>query len=298
MDNILAIDIGGTEIKIGIVTEDGNIKNKKNYITRLEGVSLKYRVISILKENIASDIKGIAVSTAGQVDSNTGMIIEAVGESFKGWKGTNVIDLINKEFNLPVSVENDANCAALAELKRGSAKGVKDFVLVTLGTGIGGCIVVNGNILTGSNGVAGELGHISINNEGSKCSCGNIGCWEMYGSTAALVKRGKNLVNTKEDINGKWIFENIKNGDTVINEEYNKWIYDVSLGLVTLVHLFNPSLIVIGGGVSKQGDILIKPIEEQISKLAMNSFTKNLKVVAAMHSNDAGLIGAFEHFMK
>lgn len=298
MDNILAIDIGGTEIKIGIVTEDGSIKNKKSYITRLEGVSLKDRVISILKKNIVSDIKGIAVSTAGQVDSNTGMIIEAVGESFKGWKGTNVIDLINKEFNLPVSVENDANCAALAELKRGSAKGVKDFVLVTLGTGIGGCIVVNGNILTGSNGVAGELGHISINNEGSKCSCGNIGCWEMYGSTAALVKKVKNLVNTKEDINGKWIFENIKNGDTVINEEYNRWIYDVSLGLVTLVHLFNPSLIVIGGGVSKQGDILIKPIEEQISKLAMNSFTKNLKVVVAMHSNDAGLIGAFEHFMK
>lgn len=297
MEKILAIDIGGTEIKVGIVKKDYSIENKKSYKTKIEGIDLKDRLISVLKANINSEINGIAVSSAGQIDSKTGMVIEAVGDSFIGYKGINLIELLNKEFSLPVSVENDANCAALAEWKTGAAKECDNFFLITIGTGIGGGIVSHGRILNGSLGIAGEIGHLTINYKGEKCNCGNRGCYEMYGSTTALVKRIKHIANVEEEIDGKWIFNELKLGNKLIEEEYKRWIYDVSVGLVTLIHLFNPEVLVIGGGISKQGDLLIKPIEDEVRKLSMKSFNKNLKIVTAMHSNDAALIGATINFL-
>ena len=292
MKDVLAIDIGGTEIKVGLIHDNTTLYNKKIYRTRVDGVSLKDRVINILRENITSDIRAIAVSTAGQVDSNSGLVIDAVGESFVGWKGTNIKELIMEEFNLPSVVENDANCAAIAEGVSGAGKDIKNFVLITIGTGIGGGVFVDGNLLKGSCGIAGELGHllVDIRQENGERK---IEKWEKYASTTSLVNRIKDSLNLQDDIDGRWVFNELKKGNEEVRIKYNEWIYDLSLGLTTLIHIFNPEMIIIGGGISAQGNILIEPIEKQIKKLAMKAFTEDLKVVATKQNNDAALWGAY-----
>ncbi|MBS5926419.1 MAG: ROK family protein [Clostridium sp.] len=292
MKDVLAIDIGGTEIKVGLISNNSNLYNKKSYRTRVDGVSLKDRVVSILRENITSDIGGIAVSTAGQVDSSSGLVIDAIGESFVGWKGTNVKELIMEEFNLPSVVENDANCAAIAEGVSGAGRNIKNFVLITIGTGIGGGVFVDGKLLKGAGGIAGELGHLLIDirqEDGSR----KIEKWEKYASTTSLVNRIKDSLNLKDEIDGRWVFNELKKGNKEVKAKYYEWIYDLSLGITTLIHIFNPEMIIIGGGISAQGNILIEPIDKHIKELAMKAFTENLKVVATKQNNDAALWGAY-----
>lgn len=291
MKDVLAIDIGGTEIKVGVIS-DNNLYNKKSYPTRVDGVALKDRVISILRENITSHIEAVAVSTAGQVDSKSGLVIEAIGESFVGWKGTNIKEIIKEEFNLPSVVENDANCAAIAEAVSGAGENIDNFVLITIGTGIGGGVFVDGKLLKGASGIAGELGQLLIDSR-QKDGNRNIEKWEKYASTTSLVNRIKNTLNLQDEINGRWVFNKLKEGNKDIKAQYDEWIFDLSLGLTTLVHIFNPERIIIGGGISGQGDILTIPIEEKIKELAMESFTKDLKVVVTKQNNDAALWGAY-----
>jgi glucokinase len=201
---------------------------------------------------------------------------------------------------------NDANCAALAEQWIGGAQGVLDAVVITIGTGVGGGIIANSEILCGVGGGAGEVGHITIRNNGKVCSCGNRGCYEQYASTTALVKMvrraqkagklGSNLLDNT-NINGQSIFE-AAGKDRYLDKILNEWIDYVADGLVSIVHTFSPQVVLVGGGVSAQKEFFIDPLRAKVVNRVMPVYAKILKLDAAKLGNDAGMVGAVYYCMK
>ncbi|WP_066895118.1 ROK family protein [Clostridium nigeriense] len=300
----LGIDIGGTEVKIGVVTGAGDIiktdnfsVNFDNYKTPIIETVLKSLDIFINKNNLdLSTILGIGISATGQIDTYNGTVAGTAGH-IDNWIGTPIKNILKEKYSLPVSVANDANCAVIGEYWRGSAMGCSNVIMITVGTGIGGGIISNGKLLSGKIGIAGELGHFPINITGKKCSCGNIGCYEKYASTTALVNNVKDLLKSNanidiNNINGKFIFEQINLGNADIKKIVDKWIESIAMGLVGLIHIFNPELVIIGGGVSNQEELFITPLRNKIFELIMPSFKNGLKISSASLGNNAGLCGA------
>lgn len=292
----LALDIGGTSIKYGIIDDEGNIK--ESYCTDTDAAKGSHNLINNIFNIIESmikdkEIKGIGISTAGQVNSITGEIIFAT-EAFPGWTGVQLKKIVEEKFNILCYVDNDVNCAALGDMWKGSAKDSKDFICLTLGTGIGGAIVLDGNLYRGNNFIAGEFGHMTIYKDGEKCNCGGNGCFERYASTSALILRAKRELNLSEDsnINGKIIFEKVVSGEKDYIKIVDEWAYYVALGLKNIIYIFNPSLIIIGGGVSAQGELLISLIESQLKKIIMPSFLNKLSIKVSKCGNNAGMLGA------
>lgn len=305
MDKLyLGIDIGGTEVKIGVVTSSGDITkadnfsvNFDNYKTPIIETVLKSLDIFINKNNLdLSTILGIGVSATGQIDNNKGIVAGTAGH-IDNWIGTPLKDILKEKYFLPVSVANDANCAVIGEYWKGNAIGCSNVIMITVGTGIGGGIISNGKLLSGKIGIAGELGHFPINITGKKCSCGNIGCYEQYASTTALIKNVKDLLKSDpsiniKNINGKFIFEQINIGNTEIKNIVDEWIKNIAIGIVGLIHIFNPELVLIGGGVSKQDELFITPLCNKVFELIMPGFRSDLKISSASLGNNAGLCGA------
>jgi glucokinase len=213
---------------------------------------------------------------------------------------------MEEEFNLPTEVLNDANAAALGEAWIGAAKGKRDVVVITLGTGVGGGIIVDGNILLGASGFAGELGHVPIQYSGAMCSCGNSGCFEAYGSTSALVRKvqmaiQEGMIASEEAdavIDGRWIFAQAKAGNETVQKILQEWIEVIGAALVGFVHMFNPEQILIGGGVCAQEELLIAPLRTYVTKHVMPVFAKDLDICAAGLRNEAGMVGAVYYCMQ
>lgn len=299
--NYLGLDIGGTALKIAILDESGEIVvrdsypvNFDNYNTPiLETVLLKSE--EFLTKNNIKGLNGISISATGQIDVGKGMVV-GTGGNIKNYEGSNFKEEFEKKYNLRVSVINDANSAVLGEVFKGNAKGYKNVVMVTIGTGVGGGIVVDGNILNGTLGLGGEIGHISINHKGIQCTCGNKGCYERYASMSSLIKRVKEELNIKE-INGKEIFEQISTNDK-IKEIVDDWIEDVACGIVSLIHTFNPEIVLVGGAVSEQKELFIDKLKNLVMKKGMKNFVKDLKIEPAKLKNDAGLVGALYYHLK
>lgn len=292
----LALDIGGTKIKYGIVDEIGNVEKWNSTDTEAyKGAEWLIKnienIILYLIKNCDDNISGIGISTAGQVDSKKGEIIFAT-DTFPGWTGVKLKSIIEDKFKYPCYVNNDVNCAALGEMWVGAAKEEKNFLCITLGTGIGGAIVINGNLFTGNNFVAGEFGHMALYKDGYKCTCGQKGCYEQYASTSALIKRGEKAINYSEKLNGKIIFNRANNNIEPYKTLVDNWCSDIALGLKSLIHIFNPPLIVIGGGVCAQGQKLISNIENNLKIITMPSFLNNLKISTAQCTNFAGMLGS------
>ncbi|WP_035289326.1 ROK family protein [Clostridium sp. KNHs214] len=292
----LAVDIGGTGIKYGVVEDDGNVIVHYSMDTEacrgadclIEKVK---NIIRFLLKEHGEDIGGIGISTAGQVNRVAGEIVFAT-EAIPGWTGVKLKEIIEKEFSYGCYVDNDVNCAALGEMWTGSAKNEKNFLCLTLGTGIGGAIVINRDIFTGSSYSAGEFGHMNLYPNGLECNCGHRGCYERYASTSALVKFAQEKAETKERLNGKIIFERANNGEKIYKDIVNQWTYNIALGLKNLVHIFNPPLIIIGGGVSAQGNLITDLIKKHLDTMIMPSFSKNLMVKVASCGNKAGMLGS------
>lgn len=302
----LGIDIGGTSVKLGLVNEKGEILFSNNYSVAFDNYetpifeTVKKSIEVFLKDNKieSKSLKGIGVSATGQVNSNTGVIV-GVGGNIKNWLNTEIKKELEEIYNIKTTVINDANSMVIGEKWIGKGKEYDNVIGVTIGTGVGGGIVVNSNILLGSIGIAGELGHFSIDSNGKNCTCGNVGCYEQYASMTALIKdvisnydKINNLSVKKEDINGKVIFEELEKGNQDIKFIVDKWIENIGKGLVSLTHIFNPEIIVIGGAVSKQEELFIKPVRDYVKKHVMKKFGENLKVEAAELGNNAGLVGA------
>ena len=303
----LGIDIGGTAVKFGLVNGEGVIVSKiseypvkfDNYETPIIETVVKSAKEFMSKNNKAFfDINGIGVSATGGINSKLG-IVEGSAGHIKNWEGTNIKKRLEAEFGMNTVVLNDANAAALGEMWKGAAKGRENVVVMTIGTGVGGGIIVDSKILLGSKGFAGEIGHIPVNVDGEECSCGNTGCIEHYGSTSALVRNIKNAVISGEiiginedEIDGRLIFKQVSAGNKVVIKYVDEWINYISAALVGLVHIFNPEMVILGGGVSKQKEFFVDKVRDKVLHSVMDNFAQSLSIEAAELGNNAGIIGA------
>lgn len=303
----LGIDIGGTAVKFGLVNGEGvMVSDVSEYSVKFDNYETPIieTVVKSVKEFMSKnnknffDINGIGVSATGGINSKLG-IVEGSAGHIKNWKGTDIKKRLEAEFGMNTAVLNDANAAALGEMWKGAAKGRENVVVMTIGTGVGGGIIVDSKILLGSKGFAGEIGHIPVNVDGEECSCGNTGCIEHYGSTSALVRNIKNAVISGEiiginedEIDGRLIFKQVSAGNKVVIKYVDEWINYISAALVGLVHIFNPEMVILGGGVSKQKEFFVDKVRDKVLHSVMDNFAQSLSIEAAELGNNAGIIGA------
>jgi glucokinase len=299
------IDIGGTTVKLGFFTQEGELQDKWEIPTRtehsgdyiLEDVA-KSIDLFITDNNInREDIIGLGIGVPGPVMED-GTVLGCVN---LGWSVFNVAKKMEELTGFKTRVNNDANVAALGEMWQGGGKGYKSLIMVTLGTGVGGGVIVNNEIITGAKGAAGEIGHIKVNiKEENTCGCGNRGCLEQYASATGVVREAKRLLDktseesslrTLEDITAKDIFDHAKHGDAIAKELVEILGEYLGLALSNVAAVVDPEVFVIGGGVSKAGDILISTIEKHYDNNSMFAL-KNKKFELAKLGNDAGIYGS------
>ncbi len=283
---IITFDIGGTFIKYALCDENFDLTDSTKIPTDASegGRKLIEKVIEIVKQH--KDIDRVAISTAGQVDSETGTIVFAT-ETIPGYTDVKIKEMVEEATGVLTYVENDVNSAALGEAFFGKAKGYNDFICLTYGTGIGGAIWLNGNLYKGSFCSAGELGHIITHADGKNCTCGGKGCYECYASAKALVNRVNEISGLPLD--GVKIFEEENFNNPIIKAEIDSWIDEIVIGLISIVYTFNPSLIVLGGGIMNESYI-VDSINTRIQSGLMKSF-RNVKIVNSNLGNTAGMLG-------
>ena len=279
--NILAIDIGGTMIKYGLVSSDGEILSTDKIETEAEkGLeNILNKIDNIFKRYKENNPVGIAVSGTGQIN---GMIGKVIGGNpiIPNWIGTNLVKILEEKYNLPIVLENDVNCVALGEKWIGAGKDLSNFICLTIGTGIGGGIILNNQLFRGENFVAGEFGHILIKK----------GEFEQFASTTALIRLVKE--RTEKTLNGKEIFDLEKKEIVEYQEVISEWIENLTDGLSSIVYCFNPANIILGGGVIEQGEPLINKIKNSLFKKIGPQFKEKLNITQAKLGNNAGMIGA------
>ena len=307
----IGVDIGGTGIKAGIVDEKGNILTKNSIATK-KGADYKdlvkdiYELIEkiLCDTNLSfDDIKSIGMGCPGTIDDKAGNVIYA-----------NNLNLINapvcmelgRYIDKPIYINNDANCAALGEFFALEDDSISDFVAITLGTGVGGGVVINKKLYSGYMGAGGELGHMVIEKDGEPCSCGRNGCWEAYSSATALIRETEKMVVKNPDsylaklveenggkANGKIPWDAKDAGDKAGKMVIDRYIEYLSEGIANIINSLRPQVILIGGGMSRQGDNLIKPLNDALKgKIYGGDLTESSKIVTAKLGNDAGIIGA------
>ena len=304
----IGIDVGGTSIKAGLV-EDGNITVKSSRDVRkacgfkdvLEDIEYVINEILTEKKIKKEDIGTIGIGIPGVVDK-TGCV-SCVNLGLKG----DPLELKLKENfpNAKIVVENDANVAAVAEYKYGSMKGYDIGVMLTLGTGVGGGIIINGKPFSGAHGIGSEIGHIILDSNFYTCNCGNNGCFETFCSATAIIKYAQKLIkegretlvlnmaeNDIEKINAKMVFDAYKENDEVAVEVVKRFKEYLIKGIISIIHFIDPEIISIGGGVSNASDIILEGLEEEINKRAIYNGNGLAKVVIAEFKNDAGILGA------
>lgn len=318
----LAVDIGGTAVKVGLVSASGGLLNKASYPadfdgyktplqeTALKGAEEFVRRMAAAKglaeggiKHLAKalELRGIGISATCLIDTEKGRV---VGSHIPNYQKAELKKHFEEVFGLETRVINDANSAALAELWTGSLKGCKNGILLTIGTGIGGGIIADGKLLSGAHGFAGEVGHMSIKKDGPLAAYGNRGGYEEYASTKALLRRveerlmEEDLPLPEEGLSGHWVFEQADRGDALMKQILQDWIEDLVVGIENLVYIFDPERVVLGGGVSAQEKWLIKPLEERLHKNLMHAYQEHIRVLPAAHLNDAGLIGAVYSFVE
>lgn len=287
---ILVMDIGGTNIKTGIFDGD-NFTKLNSYNTDIKDSAFNMldrisHIIEDVKKNY--EIKGVAISSAGIVDSKNGKIAYA-NENIPNYKGTEISKFIFKKYNLPSSVENDVNCALLGELTQPKYKDVKNTIMFTIGTGVGGAIFLNGALHTGHCFSGGEVGYSIFNGE-------NI---EKVASTTALVNNVKAKINL-ENIDGKWIFDQaINHNNQICIEEIDKLVENITNLLVNSVSLLNPQYVILGGGIMEQKTYLAPILQQKFNQMYKNEFVKqHTKLAFAKLGNTAGMFGAYEVYKK
>ena len=300
----LGVDIGGTTVKLGLFDKEGCVLAKWEIPTDKsnEGSAILPDVADSIKAKMQErgiekdDVVGVGVGAPGPIDSE-GTVYRAVN---LGWGVFNIAKVLNGYLDLPVKAGNDANVAAFGEMWQGGGKGYKNLVAVTLGTGVGGGIIVEGNILTGATGAGGEIGHIHIeDNEEECCGCQNKGCLEQYASATGVVRLAKKRLAKDNapsklrngNLSAKAVFDAVKEGDEVAIEIAKEFGDYLGKGLAAVASVVNPEVFVIGGGVSKAGDVLFEYICPAYQKYAFHG-CRSAKFVLATLGNDAGIYGA------
>lgn len=310
MKYYVGIDLGGTNIVAGVVDEDYNIiakastktncprpeKEIADDMTRMALQAVKNAELTI------DDIEWIGVGTPGIANSATGIIEYS---NNLGFKNTPMVKYIQETIDKPVFIENDANAAAYGEYVAGAAKGAKNAVCITLGTGVGGGIIIDGKIYAGSNFAGAEIGHTVIEVDGPQCSCGRKGCFEVFSSATGLIRMSKeamaehpeSIMNKMADEKGKVTartsFDAMRAGDAAAKEVVDKYIKYLAAGITNTINIFQPDILCIGGGVCNEGDPLLLPVKALVKEeVYTRNSEKNTEIVIAKLGNDAGIIGA------
>lgn len=308
--NRIGIDVGGTNVKIALVDEKGKIKYSNSVPTRAEmGYeytvnNIRQAIYDLLKETKLEpkNIEGIGFGFPGQVDYKSGIV--RLAPNIPGWVDVPIAKLIEDEFHIPTRVDNDVRCAALGELNFGAGKGCENLICITVGTGIGSGLIVNGKLVRGASNAAGEIGHIKLQmNDGPICGCGDTGCLEAFASGPSIVAmaedyiRGGKSTKFREMANSNPITpyivcEAAKAGDPVAKRIFTIMGEYIGIGMASVVNLLNPEKIIVGGGVADAGEILMTPLKETLKKRAMKIAGEAVEVVPAQLGNTAGVIGA------
>jgi len=303
----IGIDLGGTKIAAGVIDENFELLSRAEVPTRasLGAETVIADMADCVRQALAAagrelaDCAGAGIGSPGLCDTEKGSVRNAHN---LGWYGVPVCGMLSEELGLPVRVDNDANCAALGEVVAGAAKGSRSALMVTLGTGVGGGIIIGGEIYSGWQSLGGEIGHMCIVMDGEQCSCGEKGCWEAYAASSALVRQAEKAASEHPEsllaahagtLDGKKIFAALNEGDAVAKMVVERYCAYVGVGIVNLVNAIYPESIIIGGGISAVGETIIGPIREYIANHFFASKRELMpRVLQAKLGNDAGLIGA------
>ncbi|MCM3725111.1 ROK family glucokinase [Neobacillus cucumis] len=305
---IAGVDLGGTTTKIAFITNSGDIVHKWEIPTDNAdgGQNITSNIAKAIDEKLSQigetkeKLMGIGMGAPGPVDYETGIILNVVN---LGWKDNYPLkDSLEEATSLPAAVENDANCAALGEMWSGAGNGAKNLVCVTLGTGVGGGVIANGSIIQGVNGAAGEIGHITvIPSGGAPCNCGKTGCLETVASATGIVRLAEEAVKNSSSssklgelfrITAKDVFDAARDNDQLAQKVLNEVSFHLGLALANIGNTLNPDKIVLGGGVSKAGDILLDSVKENFEKFAFPAVRNSTEIDIATLGNDAGVLGA------
>lgn len=306
----VGIDLGGTNIKAGVVDSDGNLLNKLSIKTHAERDEkeiihdmgkLAVDVIKDLGKEI-SDIEAIGIGSPGTPDNEEGLLVYSANLPFNN---SPMRKLIRDVVDLPVYIDNDANCAAMAEAVAGAAKGTGDSVTITLGTGVGAGVIINGRIYSGFNQAGSEFGHTVLVSGGLQCKCGRRGCFEQYASASALARMTKEAAEKNPDSilkdliakeggsNAKIAFDAMREGDKTAAELIESYTDYLADGLANVINTFMPEVLVVGGGVCNEGDPLLIPMREKtMSRPYFGPGVKKTEIRLAEMGNDAGIVGA------
>ena len=308
----IGIDFGGTNIAVGLVDENMNIVAKESRPTnRGRSVDLMVADMADICRSLLNKIgagfeqlESIGIASPGTINSATGEVECYHGMSLDHYPMVSILSSYLDGYK-NIRIANDANAAALGEVKAGAAKGASEAIMITLGTGVGGGIIIGGKIYEGFNFSAAELGHIVIEKDGLPCPCGRHGCWEQYSSATGLIRMTKEAMEENKEsalwsvcpdidkVNGKTVFDGVELGDETAKKVLDKYYSYLACGLANIVNIFQPEILCIGGGICGQGENLRRPIEKLVMDEQYAKTTAHkTKIVIASLGNDAGIIGA------
>mgnify|MGYP001025878495 FL=1 len=304
------VDIGGTNVKLGLVDSDGAIVAKSMFKTDpgLDCFAVVDEILKHLKrltDSVHTDMRslgGIGIGIPGVADTERGIVVAAANV---GWYNVELARDVERKSGLRCVIGNDANCAALGEQRFGGGKAYRNIVFITLGTGVGSGIVIDGKLFAGMGSAGAEAGHMTLIYEGEMCNCGKRGCWERYASATALIMQTNDAIDRNPDsylaylarkqgkVSGRTAFEASEHGDRVAMQVVEQYIRYIAEGLISLGNILHPQAFVIGGGISHEGDKLMRPLCEYVNAyLDKSGFRPAIDVVRATLGNGAGTVGA------
>jgi glucokinase len=314
---VIGVDLGGTQIRAALIQQSQLLSRVSTLTQDEEGAAAVLQRIKAAIRHAAQQagvpleqVRGIGIAAPGPLDSRSGIIISP--PNLKGWRNVPLRQIIHDEFQIPTALGHDASVAALAEHVFGAGRGTPDMIYLTVSTGIGGGVLLGGKIMEGTSGVAPEPGHMTIDRHGPRCNCGNIGCLEALASGTAIARhaaeaiaqgQGQGLLEAAralhvQEVDARVVVEAARRGDQTASAIMRAAAESVGIGLVNLIHIFNPALLVIGGGVAQAGPLLFEPVQRIVNERAMEVQRRAVRIVPAELGEDAGLLGAAANLLQ
>lgn len=311
---IVGVDLGGTQIRACLSDAEGNMLHRaRQWTLAREGLQpvlgrINEAIRQVLEGTERGAVLAIGIASPGPLDPRTGVVIAP--PNLPGWDNVPLRDIMEEEFGLPVHVNNDANLAALAEHRFGAGKGTTDLVYLTISTGIGGGIISGGQLLLGAHGLAGEPGHTTVEPAGPRCKCGNVGCLECLSAGPAIARHATQLIRQGQDsalsellgsgteLTAEMVGKAALEGDRVAVQAIERAAYYLGIGVLNLIHIFDPNMVVLGGGVTKVGALLFDPVRAWVREHALTPVQRETPIVPAVLGDQVGLLGAVAWAME
>lgn len=310
-NHVLAADVGGTNTRMAVVNENGDILTllkKSTHCKKGRDEMIKF-IVSFAGETIEKsklpkeEICGMGIGFPGPLNAETGTIFNP--PNLNGWDSVPLRDILEKELRVPVAIENDANAAALGEWWRGAGSGTHSLFCITLGTGVGGGIIMDGKVWHGATSIAGEIGHTTVIRDGIKCTCGNIGCLEAYACSGGILKRVNDALLKERDNDSLQPLTNLKQVDQMVMQG-NEIVLNViketgvilGIAIANIANLLNPEMVVLFGGVTNLGENLIEPLKQEVKRRAFKKATESLKIELSQLGDNSGILGAAKNILS